>query len=413
MTEIPGSNWAHTYEFTATALEHPSSVDQLQALVAGSSNIRALGSRHSFTDLADTPGTLVSLDGLPDAVELDSARSRVRVAAGLRYGDVATRLQNAGWALHNLASLPHISVAGAIATGTHGSGDRNGTLSSAVAALDFVTASGDLLHLHRGDPDFAGAVVSLGALGIVTHVTLDLQPTFDVRQDVYTGLSWDALVDGFDTVTSSAYSVSVFTNWMGAGPTGVWLKTRLPGTPPTRLLDAEPLVTDTHMLDAQPPQNTTTQGGVPGPWSDRLAHFRLEFTPSAGEEIQSEYLVPRANALAAIEAMRALGPRFQRALLVTELRTMAADDLWLSPAQGRDTVGVHFTWRRDPDAVYALLPAIEDALLPLGARPHWGKAFVATDVADQYPHWNDFRLLRDRMDPTRKFAGPLLARVGL
>ncbi|CAN5262515.1 FAD-binding protein [soil metagenome] len=407
------ANWSNHHTFLASKVHQPQTIAEVQELVANRAKIGVFGARHSFNGIADSPGDLLSLEHLDKVVAIDAERRTVTVEGGIRYWQLGPALHEAGFALHNLASLPHISVAGAIATGTHGSGDRNGTLSSAVAALDFVTASGDLLHLHRGDPDFAGAVVSLGALGIVTHVTLDLQPTFDVRQDVYTGLSWDALVDGFDTVTSSAYSVSVFTNWMGAGPTGVWLKTRLPGTPPTRLLDAEPLVTDTHMLDAQPPQNTTTQGGVPGPWSDRLAHFRLEFTPSAGEEIQSEYLVPRANALAAIEAMRALGPRFQRALLVTELRTMAADDLWLSPAQGRDTVGVHFTWRRDPDAVYALLPAIEDALLPLGARPHWGKAFVATDVADQYPHWNDFRLLRDRMDPTRKFAGPLLARVGL
>lgn len=412
MSTVAGSTWAHTYDFRASALAHPTSVDEVREVVAGTERVRALGSRHTFTALADTPGLLVQLDAMPTDIEIDGTTARI--PGGLRYGDAAEELQARGWALHNLASLPHISVAGTVATGTHGSGDRNGTLSSAVAALDLVTASGDLLHLARGDDDFPGSVVSLGALGVVTHVTLDIQPTFEVRQDLYSGLSWDALLDRFDDITGSAYSVSVFTNWLGNGPKSLWLKSRMTdAVPPVDLFGAKPVVAQAHMLADQPAANTTTQGGVPGPWSERLAHFKLGFTPSHGDEIQSEYLVPRENAIAAITAMRELGPRFTEALLVTELRTMAADDLWLSGAYGRDTVGVHFTWKRLPEAVAALLPLIEERLLPLGARPHWGKTFATTELDAQYPRMDDFRALIARVDPGRKFASPYLERFGI
>jgi xylitol oxidase len=266
--------------------------------------------------------------------------------------------------------------------------------------------------VSRGDADFDGSVVALGALGVVTAVTLDVEPTYDVRQDVYTGLSWEALAAELDAITGSTYSVSLFTRWGDAGIEQVWLKSRSREAP-RELRGAMAATTAVHMLEGAAVEAVTEQGGIPGPWLDRLPHFRMEFTPSRGEELQSEYLLPREHALSAIERLRSLGPRLAAVLQVSELRTVAADHHWLSGAYGHDVLGVHFTWLRDEEQVYAVLPAIEEALLPLGARPHWGKCFVAgvRELDPLYPRMSDFRALRDRVDPGRVFGNAFLDRV--
>jgi alditol oxidase len=400
------SNWADSYEYRARDIHSPTSIEEVQDIVATAPLVRALGTRHSFTGLADSAGVLVSLAGLDTAPVIEG--STVIVPGGMRYGELASWLHAQGWALHNLASLPHISVAGAIATGTHGSGDRNSTLSAAVAALTFVTATGEIVTVRRGDTDFDGAVVSLGALGVVVSVALDIQPTFDARQDLYDGLTWDSLLDSFDEVTSAAYSVSIFTSWQGSGVEMLWLKSRMDAAePPATLLTATRHAIQRHMLPEQMAESTTQQGGIPGPWSDRLAHFKLEFTPSNGDELQSEYLVPRARAVEAIAAVRELRDRISPLLHITEIRTMAADSLWLSGAYETDAVGIHFTWKKLPADVLAVLPAIEAALLPLGARPHWGKVFTSLEPAN-YPRLGDFRALREKWDPSGKFDNDFL-----
>ena len=146
----------------------------------------------------------------------------------MTYGRLANELHEHGLALHNLASLPHISVGGAIATGTHGSGDRLGNLATAVSAIDILRSDGELVHLERGQPDFDGAVVGLGALGVVLRVRLDLEPEYQIEQRVYEGLAWDQLVEHFDAVTGAGDSVSVFTTW-GDHVDQVWVKARPPG----------------------------------------------------------------------------------------------------------------------------------------------------------------------------------------
>ncbi|WP_028637915.1 FAD-binding protein [Nocardioides sp. URHA0032] len=402
-------NWAGSHEYAAARIHRPTSVEQLQELVAGSRRVRALGTRHSFTDLADTTGDLVSTLDLPPTVDVGD--TTVRVAAGVRYGDLALRLHEHRLALATMASLPHISVGGAVATGTHGSGDRTGSLAAAVAALDHVGADGELHRVARGEEDFAGHVVALGALGVTTHVTLDVEPAYDVRQDLFTDLDWDAV--DLDELTGAAYSVSLFTGWTNGRIDQAWLKSRGTEAP---VLAAEPAATTLHMLAGADVAAVTEQGGRPGPWHERLPHFRLEFTPSRGEELQSEYLLPRRRAAEAVDALRRLAPGFAHLLQVSEVRTIAADDLWLSGAYAGDAVGLHFTWVRDRPAVYAALPAIEAALLPLGARPHWGKCFVATadQLAPAYPRLGDFRDLAGRLDPERKLRNEFLARhVGL
>ena len=408
-----GDNWAQSHSYGAAAVQRPADAAEVRELILRGEKVRALGSRHSFTDLADTSGNLVSLDRLPVDLVIDEDARTASFAPGIRYGDLATLLQARGWALHNLASLPHISVAGAVATGTHGSGDRNGTLATAVAGLEFIDGTGELVRLTRGGADFDGAVVGLGALGIVTRITLDIEPTFDVRQDLYNNVPWDAVLEHFDELTGSAYSVSLFTTWVGESIEIAWLKSRTDQpVPPEALFGAPREVTDEHMISSQPASNTTTQGGIPGPWNERLAHFKLGFTPSNGDELQTEYLVPRANVLPALAAMRSLSSKIAPLLLITELRTMAADRLWLSGAYDTDAVGIHFTWKKLPTEVGALLPEIEAALLPLGARPHWGKVFAAgaSELAPQYPRFDDFRALARKYDPNGVFRNDFLTR---
>ncbi len=404
-------NWAGNHTYQAT-VERPRSVEELQEVVAREPRVRALGSRHSFTDLTDSSGVLVSLADLPTAVEVDERNRTARVTGRATYGEVATQLEATGWALGNLASLPHISVAGAVATGTHGSGVGNGSLATAVAALDIVGPDGERRTVARGDADFDGSVVALGALGVVTALTLDIEPTYAVRQDLYTGLPWATLAEKFDAVTSDAYSVSLFTRFEDDGIYQVWRKSR-GSEAPADFFGAPPATSTLHMLEGGPAESVTQQGGVPGRWLDRLPHFRMEFTPSRGEELQSEYLLPRGRALEAVAALRGLRERMAPLLQTCELRTVAADDLWLSSAYGQDVVGLHFTWLRDEPAVYAVLPAMEAALMPLGARPHWGKCFVAgaAELAPLYPRFAEFQALRDRVDPDRTFGNDFLDRV--
>lgn len=405
------TNWSGNHTYAAARVHRPTSVEELAAVVAGADRVRALGSRHSFTDVADTPGDLVVTDGLPEEVSVDADRGRVRVSGGLTYGRLAERLHAQGLALATMASLPHISVAGAVATGTHGSGDRTGSLASAVAALEYVDAAGVVRTVERGDPDFDGHVVALGALGVTTHVTLDVEATYDVRQDLYVDLPWDVALADLDALTASGASVSLFTDWASGRVAQVWVKSR--GTvPPPQLHGAAAATATLHMLAGADTAAVTEQGGVPGPWHERLPHFRMAFTPSRGEELQSEYLVPRARAGAAVEALLSLAPSFAPLLQVAEVRTVAADPLWLSPACGTDVVALHFTWVRDVHGVYGVLPALEAALLPLGARPHWGKCFVApaADLRPLYPRFDDFRALAERLDPAGTFRNDFLAR---
>ncbi len=402
-----GSNWSGHHTYGATVVHRPRTVDEVQAVVSAAPRIRALGSKHSFNDIADSV-ELVSLDALEPAVAIDEASETVSFSAGMRYGELGTALQNAGWALRNLASLPHISVAGAVATGTHGSGDRNGTLARAVSGIELVDATGTLRQISPVDPDFDGAVVSLGALGVVIRLTLDIEPTYQVRQDLYSGLEWSALLENFDAITGRAYSVSVFTDWVSIGP--VWLKSRTDAAaPPRSLFGAKPYASEVHMIAGMAATNTTPQLGVSGPWNERLAHFRLEFTPSNGDELQTEYLIPRRHAIDAIEAVRAMASVITPLLHITEFRTIAADSLWLSGAYETDAVGIHFTWLNQPAAVLALLPRIEEALAPFSPRPHWGKLFHRADRT-LYPRAADFKELAERLDPSGKFANEWLER---
>ena len=410
------SNWAGNYTYRATRLHQPETIEQIQDLVRRSNRLKALGSRHSFNDIADSPEALISLEHFDKVLAVDREQRTVTVEAGIRYGQLCQWLHGEGFAIHNLASLPHISVAGACATATHGSGDQHGNLATAVRAMELVTASGEIVAFSREQQQeqFQGAVVALGGLGVVTKLTLNILETFEMRQDVYQNLPLSQLEDHFDEIVSSAYSVSLFTDWQESAFNQVWIKRRLPmdaSFEPEQEWFGTTLATrHLHPIAALSAVNCTEQMGIRGPWHERLPHFRMDFTPSSGEELQAEYLVPRQHALMALHAIDQLKEDIAPLLQISEVRTIAADDLWMSPCYQQACVAIHFTWKKDWDAVRKILPLIEERLAPFDARPHWGKLFTMNPrhVQTLYKKLPEFQELLRHYDPEGKFRNAFL-----
>src|SRR5438552_8162356 len=374
-------NWAGNLEYSTNKIDYPKSVEEVQQLVKKYKKLKVLGTRHCFNTIADSKYNFVSLRNMNKVVTLDANAKTVTIEGGMRYGELCPWLNDKGFALHNLASLPHISVAGAITTATHGSGVKNGNLATAVAGLEIVNSDGNLVKLSRVDGEkFYATVVGLGAIGVITKVTLNIQPAFMMRQYVYTKLPLPQLKKHLDEIVSSAYSVSLFTDWQNESINEVWIKSRVDDKANSEakkdFFGAAPATKNLHPIIELSAENCTEQMGVPGPWYERLPHFRMGFTPSAGKELQSEYFVPRHHAVEAILAVERLHEQVSPHLLITEIRTIAADNLWMSPCYQQPCVTIHFTWKQDWPAVRKLLPVIENELAPFKARPHWGKLFT-------------------------------------
>jgi xylitol oxidase len=412
----PRQNWAGNLTFSTNRLYSPASVEEVRQVVKDCAKLRALGSRHSFNTIADSTQNQISLAKLNE-ITLDEKARTVTVGAGITYGKLAPVIDARGYALHNLASLPHISVAGAIATATHGSGVHNGNLATAVSALEVVTADGETLVLSRAKDGerFAAAVVGLGSLGVVTRVTLNVQPTYQVAQSVYENLSLDHLKTNLEEIFSSGYSVSVFTDWQNHMASQLWIKRRLaPGdknewTP--EFFGAKLATQKLHPLAGHDAESCTEQQGIPGPWYERLPHFRMNFTPSSGKELQTEYLVPRNRGYEAILAVEKLRDQITPHLFITELRTIAADNLWMSTAYQRDSLAIHFTWKPEWPEVSRVLPMIEKQLEPFSARPHWGKLFAMAPAQLQarYAKLTEFEAMLKHYDPTGKFRNDFIS----
>jgi len=409
-------NWAGNLEYNTDRLYATTSLEQVRDYVKKESKLKVLGTRHCFNNIADSKDGFLSLKPMDKVIALDPAKHTVTVGAGITYGQLCPYLDSKGFALHNLASLPHISVAGACSTATHGSGEKNGNLATAASGLEMVTASGDVVNLsrERDGETFRGTVVGLGALGVITKVTLDIQPTFLMRQYVYENLPLIQLKDHFDAIESSAYSVSLFTDWQKQRINEVWIKSRVEegqafhATP--EFFGATLATRNLHPIAELSAENCTEQMGVPGPWYERLPHFRMGFTPSAGKELQSEYFVPRLHAVEAILAVERLRDRVSPHLLISEIRAIAADELWLSPCYEQPCVTIHFTWKQDWPAVRKLLPVIEKELAPFHTRPHWGKLFTTSpaELKGIYKKMPEFIDLSRKYDPQSKFRNEYL-----
>lgn len=413
MTSQPLTNWARNIVFEPASVARPRSRVELAEVLASASSVRVLGTGHSFSPVCSTDGTLLSLADLPVSIDVDVDALRATVGGPLRWGDIAPVLDGHGVALHNMGSLPHISVAGSASTGTHGSGSALGCLARAVRGVELMTADGSVRWIREGDDGFYGSVVALGMLGAVLSVELAVEPAYDVEQTVWQGLPFVVAVDRFDDVMGSARSVSLFTTWQSDEFEQVWVK-RDTASPPADLwwTGATPSDVPLHPCPGISPEACTQQLGVVGRWYERVPHFRLDHTPSSGDELQSEYLLDRSCAAEALEAVQTVAHVVAPVLQISEIRTVAADSLWLSPCYGRDSVAVHFTWIDDADAVAPAVAAVESVLVPLGARPHWGKVFDVEPglVASAYPRLADQRALRDRLDPEHRFTNGFVAR---
>ena len=408
-------NWSSNVTFDPYLLVRPTSIADIASAVVAADSIRALGSAHSFNKIADSKDVLISFEHFPKTIEINTAVQQVRVAAGVRYGELAIALNKVGLALPNMGSLPHITVVGATSTGTHGSGLTNQNLSAAVISIELITASGED-RVITGE-ELKAARVGLGALGIIHHLTLQLVPAFEVSQSVYLDLPFENLIQDFSTVMGAGYSVSAFTLWRDFYVDQLWIKSRvdtdtLPGD---EFFSAKPAKKKLHPLAGASTRSATEQLGSVGPWHERLPHFKLDFTPSFGEELQSEYFVDVKDASAALEAVHSLRYEIQPLLLVSELRTIAADENWLSMAHGHDSLAIHFTWKPDVVGVTAFLPTLEAALAPFKARPHWGKLFTdnAFNFAQLYPNFATWLIYRAELDPDRKFINEQLSSWGI
>lgn len=409
-------NWAGNIEYSTNKIYYPSSVDEVQEMVKKYNRLKVLGTRHCFNRIADSRDHFFSLKNLNKVASLDSTAGTVTVEAGIKYGELSPYLHEKGYALHNLASLPHISVAGACTTATHGSGVKNGNLASSVLALELVTADGKITRLskEKNGEEFEGAVVGLGALGIITKLTLQLQPTFMVRQYVYEKLPLAQLKEHFDEIVSAGYSVSLFTDWQTESINEVWIKKRVDETTKDEaaqeFFGAKAATKNMHPIADISAENCTEQMGVPGPWYERLPHFKMGFTPSSGKELQSEYFIPHEYAVKAILAIQRMGKQIGPHLFISEIRTINADNFWMSPCRKQASVALHFTWKQDWPAVSKLLPVIEKELAAFAVKPHWGKLFTLSPkvLAARYEKMQDFKKLATHYDPQGKFRNAFL-----
>jgi xylitol oxidase len=410
----PISNWAGNLQYSSKTLLEPETVSDVVDMIRDYPKLRVLGTRHCFNKIADTEAPLLSTALLNKIIKIDAENWSVTVEGGTRYGEFCRELHEAGFAIHNLASLPHISVAGACATATHGSGVANGNLATNVSALEIVKADGQIVNIDRNDPRFQGLVVSLGSLGVMTKVTMDIIPTFDVRQDVYLNLPITALRESLTEIMSAGYSVSLFTDWQSEFVNQVWIKSVSSKDVPVNLgpdfYGAQKATRNVHPIIEISAENCTEQMGVPGPWFERLPHFKMGFTPSSGEELQAEYFVPIEKAWEAVSAVALLREEIRPYILITEIRSIAADQLWMSPCYQQQSIAIHFTLKQDVDGVSKLLPRIEQALAPFGPKPHWGKLFTIDPktLQSRYPRIEEFRALRKEMDPEEKLINEFI-----
>jgi xylitol oxidase len=412
---IPRTNWSGNYHYSTDKVLQPATVAEVQDAVRSVAGARALGTRHSFNGIADSHIAQISTLKLKD-IAVDAAGRTVTAGAGIRYGDLAVQIDAQGWALHNMASLPHISVGGACATATHGSGMHNGNLPTAVRAFEFVAADGSVHTLSRAkDGDrFAGAVVGLGALGVVTHLTLAVQPRYEMTQVVYQDLPFSELEHHLADIMGAGYSVSLFTDWQNGRAGELWIKRRVDqggaAAPPPLFYNAVLATKKLHPILGHTADATTDQLNTVGPWYERLPHFKMDFTPSSGQELQTEFFVPFERGYEAIRAVETLRDKITPHLYITELRAIAADDLWMSMAYRRPSLAIHFTWKLEPEAVRNVLPQIEAKLAPFAARPHWAKVFTmkASQIDPLYPRVKEFEALTQSIDPGRKFRNGFL-----
>ncbi|MBV6647958.1 MAG: FAD-binding protein [Cyclobacteriaceae bacterium] len=418
VSKLKRRNWGRNITFKANDLKHPATIEEVRELMSTGSRKKGLGSTHSYNDIADSPKAQISLRKLNKIVAIDKSTSTVTIEGGARYEDIVVQLHVEGYALHNMASLPQITVAGACVTGTHGSGTDNGSLPTAVNGVEMCLPGGDMMYFSRDkNPDvFDGVVVNLGGIGLITRLDLEVMPTFDAFQNIYLDLPIKNVINHFDEIMASGYSVSLFTKWQNDIIDQVWIKQRSDGATTdfgTEFFGGSASDRNVHPIIDLSAESCTDQMGEIGPWYERLPHFKINAMPSAFDELQSEYFVPVSSAADAIQAIAGLGDLMAPHLYISEVRTIAADDLWMSPLYKRPSVAFHFTWKPHWPEVKKILPVIEERLSPFGVRPHWAKLYTMDpkQIRQSYDKFPDFLALLKTYDPTGTLRNDYLDRV--
>lgn len=409
------NNWGGNLQFRQEALAQPETLAELATLIRDN-QVRPAGTLHSFSPIATGEGIMLSAAGLKVAPAIDPASKTARVGAASRYGDIALALEAQGLALRNMGSLPHISLAGASATGTHGSGDGNQILSASLISFSFLNHKGELITLRRGDDLFEPCRLGLGAHGLWVEAELSVVESYQMRQDIYRDIPWAYFLEDPARLSAAGYSVSLFGKWGSDTIDQAWVKSRVSdGTPPAEIAGIRAATESLKELAPGVGDNLTEQAGRPGPWLHRLPHFRLDATPSAGDEIQTEYFFTRDQIVGAIEVVHSLAHEVNPVLIITEIRSIAQDDAWLSPMRRGDSIALHFTFKNDVPAVTRVVEKLEAALAPFNPIPHWGKVngFTGEQLAAVHPKLAEARTVFDELDPEGKFSSPYLRSLGV
>lgn len=423
-------NWGRSASVRPQYVEYPASVGAVQRAVQSAARrglkVKAVGAGHSFTGIAVAPGVLLDLRDLSGVVEVDRARARVRLYAGTRLHQIPRLLAPYGLAMENLGDIDRQSLAGAISTGTHGTGARFGGIATQVVGATLVTASGELLTVDEDSDLLPAVAVSLGALGILVDVTLQCVPAFVLEAVEHP----EPLDDVLAMLPERAAASDHFEFYWFAHTDVALTKTH------TRLPESAvraPLPRVGRWVDESLLSNgvyrvvcaaATVVPRIVPPFS-RLA-VRLtgdrEYTDISHRVLtqsrnvrfrEMEYALPAEEVEPAFRALQALiAARGWRISFPVEVRFAASDDLWMSTAHGRATgyIAVHRYWRENPTAYFE---AVEEIMLAHGGRPHWGKMHTrdAATLAERYPRFDDFVGVRDRLDPDRMFTNRYLARV--
>lgn len=415
-------NWSGTVQYESSSLHFPRSSEALARIIKENDRVKVLGTGHAFSRIADTTGAHISLDEMKAIFPIDHEHQTVSFEAGVTFKELAEYLERQGYAIANYASLPHISIAGAIATATHGSGEKNGSLATLVREFELVDGRGEVHHISKDKtPDlFAASVVSLGVLGVVTRITLDILPRFTIRQDVYKNVDAQTVLDSFDEVQDMGYSVSLFTKWQNPKSLEkLWIKSIVEDPArefPQMLFGGTWSNENLHPCSGESAERCTPQCGVSHSANYSLPHFLGEETPSSGNEIQTEFFVPRSKTQEAMQALLNNGHIFTDDIIhVSEVRTIAPDNHWMSPFYEQESVGIHFTWKNEPEKLASVISQVQkilqDAIGDTPLRAHWAKVHNLSDIRSSLPRFDDFRGLIRVYDPQGKFRNGYSVRL--
>jgi L-gulono-1,4-lactone dehydrogenase len=420
-------NWAGTHSCVPVAIEHPKSAREVAGAVRRAAEagraVRAAGAGHSFSPCVPTDGTLVRLDRLDRILDADAGTGLVKVEAGITLSALNAGLEARGLALPNLGDIDAQSLAGALATGTHGTGARLQNLSAQVEALELVHGAGERRTLTRDDGDLLRAArVGLGSLGIVTAVTLRCVPAFRLR-GVDTTLPLEEVLDGLDERVDAHDHFEFWT--FPHSPLALTRtndRTDAPVSAPGRARAwLHDVLLDNHALEllsrtgrrfprAIPRINRLAAAAASG--RERVdASHRIFASPRLVRFDEMEYAIPREHAAEAVRGAREILERHPVNFPV-ELRFVAADDALLSPAHGRDTayVAVHVFQGMAGEPPFR---EVEKLMAGWGGRPHWGKRsfLAARELETRYPAWDAFAAARAELDAEGRFENPWTRRV--